>query len=268
MRRHPLKRPYASEAELCGHVREAAEIMGFDVYPEAGGADLLMVAKRDISARWSTCRNGADQRAEILRGDVILVEAKLRACPEVLAQARWLNSRDPQWHAKIGRPEPNYRAIAVPTASVAWLEISQCLNIAVLETYFFNHAKREWQRRSPETIYQALSAIDRRDPDVRIEPPPIKVETPAGVPCPRRFSTWKLNAVRLALRLRAGELMTSKQIKEAGISMSHARDWVIDSGTRDGRFHVYRLHPDPLGRLPDERYPEIVEALRHEKKAA
>jgi hypothetical protein len=219
-----------TEAELCSRFADVAAAEGYVVYPETAGWDLLLV---DSS------------------GEQCGVEAKLRASFDVLHQAY-----DP-WY-RFARPKsgPTYRAVLVPKAGGAFCDVAGWLRLVVFD--WGELTREENPRRSGRrsrgthhglhrTIRETLSCGHRWDSYAKPHDlPPVVPGVPAGVPSPVRLTTWKLGAIRVALRLRARGYVTSADHKACGIDAGRwvASRWLRDSGRRQGRRHVLVSGPE------------------------
>lgn len=291
-----FRNPWSTEAEIAALTRESLESLGWEVHPECGGWDLLAVATKEVEVPWY---------GDLRVGDVLGVECKLDAgtvagLESLLRQTLWMPIQDCQvaipWRAP-GDPEPDPPVIdflrprsgphfrAIVAARIAGGETWRGMGVLAIEAAAktWNREGWEpiptgWRRRTVDEIAERLSAgwgcnnLPRRQPQRTPKVPKVVVDVPAGVPSPQTSSPWKVSAVEVMLKLRAGELMTSKQIREMGIDHRRLRqmDWIEDSGERDGRAYLWRAadpgqcDPPP----PDLQWPEIATALRKKQEAA
>lgn len=224
---------WKSEAEMLGSYMQAARAAGFRTVPEACGHDLILVAG-------PLCRGG-----DIVPGDIIAVEGKLRGNLEVLSQARPRStiSEEPTHSA-------DFYVVVVATASPAFRAVADAMRVVV--SHWLPDA---WTR------YDALTfrAPYRQIGCGRMEVPDLDVVMEAGMPSPRLLSPWKIGAVTLC-RIGAARELLSRDFRAHGQrpSMWLDRRWARCVG-REGTQHVYRLL-DAADR-PDRLYPEIAAAL-------
>lgn len=216
----------AKESILCDAFAEAARGDGWIPYPEVGTWDLVLVHEEEAIQ--------------------IGVQAKLRANVEVLRQAL----RGRQW-----RQGPRFRAVLVPKCSEAFRYVAALLGVGV---YTERHI-RDIPRRSHGDYtgrryrIEALSRPwEHRDP---LWLPPVVPDMSGGVPAPSGLTRWRVQAIRLCLRLEARGYVTSKDFNELGISAATWRDrWIVSTGERDGRRFLYRAKPG--AELPIEGWRE------------
>ncbi len=236
---------------------QAHRDLGFRIYPECCGHDLIMVAPDVLPER----RPGAPAWARsgdfgaLQPGDIIAVEGKLRASVEVLRQAM-----PPEFghrrHAQLWpmTPKPtrfaNWYVVLIPSATTDFREIAFAVGITVV-TSEPEGAERRYDDSRP--IY--MEALRHR-PEVPLELPSVCVELTPGHPAPRRVTDWKLRAVQLCM------LGLERDLTAADVG-SLARNFINNgwlTRTGMGKTAVYRL-VDVASR-PDVAYPEIVAALR------
>lgn len=232
-RRRPAPK-YGSEAALCEAFVDVVRDE-FEVYPETSGWDLLLV-----------CRSTGDQ---------VGVQAKLRANVEVLDQAI-ARSRTPQ-------TGPNVRAVLVPSANATFRYVASRLDLHVFDGHWIG------ARSSGATFEPAASFLQRAPRSEARRPcwtPPVEIHTPAGVPNPRSITPWKVGACLLCRKLRDVGYLTRSDFVAAGVSPGFwlnaqgRRPSLLVASEKDGRVVRYRQRPGVV--LPDEEYPEVVEALR------
>jgi hypothetical protein len=233
MRRRAIRRddPRAefkgSEAALCDVLAERAKREGFRVVPECSGWDMILV--------------------EPETEEQIGVQAKLRAGLDVLGQSI----------VAPRRRSPDVVAVLVPAVTVPFSRIASELRIGVFTPRNL--------RAGLGPVWMLRSGPRREIVAGRCWVPPVgvEVEIPAGVPSPRTISPWKLAAARLCLRLRAGEVLTRSDFASAGVRVDNwirAKQVVRVDGER-GRYVIGGPEVGGLP-LPDERMPEVVEAIR------
>lgn len=198
--------------------------------------------------------NGFAVHAECDEWDLLLVhssgvqigvEAKMRPNVDVLAQALV-----GEW-----RSGPGIHAVLVPGATTAFSAVAARLHILVfrgthLDSSDLEHALRtayRWKHTAPAWV------------------PDVEVICPAGTPSPRRTTPWKLSAVRLCLRLRERGYVTPSDMRELKLNYT----WWFQRGhallKRMQRGQYVFVDPNNQ-KLPDLRWPEIVDAIRVEEK--
>lgn len=229
---------FPTEAELCRQFTEFAREAGFKVWSETG-YDLLLQATRFQAG-------GFDVRV----GDYIGVEAKLTPNLKVLEQ---LGVRRYQSYYNGG---PDFFMALVPRASDEFLYVASALRFLVCTSNLM------W---SNERMRRGTWAIDggRQDRHLMAAPPwhpDIEVDIPAGQSAPKQLTAWKMKAVELAIHGRDQGALTSVDFHHYGVSMTvwKARGWIVPTGDRRGRIHVYRLGD----KAPDTMYPEVTSAIR------
>lgn len=293
-----FRNPWDSEAEIADATRAALESLGWEVHPECGGWDLLAVAV-EVKAPW---------HGDLRRGDVLGVECKLDAgtvagLESLLRQTLWSPVRDHQlefgWRDPASpipeppvvdfmrpRSGPHFRAVV--SARIAARETwygHGVMTVEVAEQTRSGDRYSEpdgWGRLTAEQIAAwfrdarwGAGQFPRRQPQSPPRVPKVVVDVPAGVPSPQTSSPWKVAAVEVMLKLRAGETMTSAEIGAMGINSRRLIDTgcIVDSGQRRGRAYLWTAGEGHArygreGLPPDLRWPEIAEALRRKGVAA
>lgn len=219
---------FGSEEELCSSFIEVARAAGYQVHPECGNWDLLIV-----------CRETGDQ---------IGLHAKLKPNVAVLAQAL-TNER---------LPGPVIHAVLVPVATAEFLFVAKRLRLLVLEGV----------RLDSLNLREVFAKAPRWAHPEREWAPEVEISARSGVPSPRKITKWKLAAVDLCLRARVRGYVTRAEMKELNLRMGWwlnpkygavlARR-VVDGKRKRGEY-VLRDPSSPL--VPDYRFPEVVEALQ------
>ena len=219
---------WGSEADLCEAAAAALRPQGWDVWPEVGGWDLVLVRRED-APRPAPCQETDWLRAGMQVG----VEAKLRAGVGVLAQV-------------VGRIEyygrghcPDACAILVPSAGPDFQRVCQALGVGVMRADAPWNALNPW--RPPPS----------RWPPPRLSLSEIPLQGPGGRASPRVMSRWRVAALRLCLLMEAEGRLLSADFKAAGINPSRWIDaaWLRRDGMA-GRDHVYvRSHQWERGPL-------------------
>jgi len=232
-----------SEIELCDRLREWAERLGFEVYPEVAGWDLVLVA--------SEPRALGRYGQEIAPGEQVGIHAKLRANCDVLAQAMpgdWADGSAPTWPM-----------VAAPTAGSSFRFVARRLGIGVIEAEPVAPAYRD--KGDPRVVEQA-----RRSEQKPLALPPVASRAiVAGAPSPRVLSPWRVKALRFLsfARTATGCRFGASDVKTHGLSVSWVERWgvPVDWTTevrrgKTARVRVYQL-TDNAERLPDWGYRDV-----------
>jgi hypothetical protein len=251
-----------SEVDLCDQIRDWAERLGFDVYPEVAGWDLVLVADKPLSFRsLQTSRRFEDPAPDVLPGDQVGIHAKLRPNCDVLLQAC-------PWNPDA--PGPRLPFVAVPRAGSGFCGVAHRLGLGVMETDPFGRFK--FEARSEVKI----SEFPRRRPDdvKQLTLPPIASRAiAAGAPSPRVLGEWRVKALRFLTFARDRDTFTCTDLVGFGLSKS----WVERFGEPEGwteetrrgkvvRVRTYKLTAK-AERLPDWRYGDVyAEMLAAEAK--
>lgn len=152
---------YNLETDMCVELTQWLESLGFEVYPEQDGWDLLAV------------------KGKIKFG----IQAKLKPNMKVLTQAIC--------------PGPQYRCVAVGNCNYKtisdFVKLAEKLkliviNMSVDQKAWLNYNKGYYTRN----IKQKIDWYYYRHEPKNIYLPPIKVDHPAGVPSPKTVSFWKI----------------------------------------------------------------------------
>ena len=217
-----FKNPYSLENELCDVLIKYARSLGWKVYPETSGWDLLLV--KDIQ---------------------IGVQAKLKDNVEVLSQA--LSSG------------PNIKAVLVPRASPEFRTVANALGIFIIEglVRIKDALGRRYWIKQIKTDLDKYNKKHLTYPKNVCWVPDVEINVPAGVKSPRSVTEWKVKAIKLCIKLNERGFLTSKDFKSAKVSMTIWKiKWLVDSGKKDGKLTKYVKNPN--AKLPDELYPEIT----------
>jgi hypothetical protein len=303
-----FRNPWDSEAEIADATRAALESLGWEVHPECGGWDLLAVARK-VKVPWY----GDLRPGDTLGIECKLDAGTVTGLESLLRQTLWSPVGDLPFD-KVGtgldrqqardkgealpsppvvdfmRPMggPHFRAVVA--ARISGLETwkDQCVltvTAAIRESHYDAGTGVRvidgWRRLTAEEFSRSLdpawgsTMLPRREPQSPPRVPKVVVDVPAGVPSPQTSSPWKVAAVEVMLKLRAGEPMTSAEIQAMGINPRRLIDTgcIVDSGQRRGRAYLWTAGDGhaPYGREgvpPDLRWPEIAEALRRKGVAA
>lgn len=242
-----------TEAEICDIFRTAAEGDGWVVYPEIGQWDLLLV--------WSGDHPQWRGTPKIDPGTQIGIEAKLRANVDALAQC-------------IERPKttgPDYRAVLAPRVGASFRTVAKALSVA---TYSIagNTPKPDGDLDS-DLVYMSRGGIRQPimappmdlqwHPKRRHKLPPIVPTFSGGEASPRSLTRWRISALRIMARLRAGEEMSAADFRAAGTDhrIWVQYGWVLRSRIGKDRRFFYRLNLDSSAALPDVGYESERDAL-------
>jgi hypothetical protein len=232
MKKASFKNPYTSENDLCNTFIEYAKNNGYKIYCETSGFDILVV-KDDFQ---------------------IGIQAKMRGNIEVLAQiVDW-----PQ--DSIG---PNIRAVLIPHSTPEFKRICVALGIYIIEatrkrSRFFNLPEVWIKEIQPlPNQYDALYLRQMK----RCWVPDINIEVPAGVKSPKLITPWKIKAVKLCMLLDEKGYLTSQDFKNVRVNMTlWKKKWLTDSKQKEGKLTKYIKKVG--AKLPDETYPDILEAIK------
>lgn len=236
-----------SEVDLCDRLRDWAERLGFEVYPEVHGWDLVLVTSE-------TRHLDRDRRQTVEPGEQVGIHAKLRANCDVLEQAA------PSDFAGYG---PTWPMVAVPVAGHSFRYIARRLGIGVIEV--LPPSKTFTTHGEPRVVQGA------RQSEAKLLPlPPVASRViKAGAPSPRQLSPWRIKALRFLAfaRAAADHRFATSDIKAHGLSKDWADRWgvPVDWATevRRGktvRVRVYQLI-SAADKLPDHGYEDVAAEL-------
>lgn len=239
------------EAELCEiFIRDMNAQPGWVCYPETGGFDILAVHED---------------------GRQIGVEAKLSLNAKVADQIM----PDP-WQFRYGLKGPDHRLVIVSKITEASAGIAKLLGymgIPVLTARISSVLTREGGcvERMQFDEYRLRDLLSGGghfgdhdlfdwNPEERCQVPMVVPQVAAGVPAPVRLTPWKEKALRALALLRKQGFITSRQLKELGMSPTtwtqhnSTRAW-LDKGPVLGQW----LETD---RIPafDKQHPEAYAA--------
>lgn len=212
-----------TEADLCRSFAEWAKKRGWEVYPETGGADMLLVAVGDTRALVH-----ADHAFKA--GAQIRVEAKLEGNMKVLAQACAL---------------PDWKIVLVGRASVEFVEVARQLGICVVakvkQTRVFG--RKKWTIPGVGDFH--IIGYVTGNPAKPVCLPPVVPDLPAGGKSPRQLTPWRLKALKMVSRLSNDGTVTSADFKELGIFRPRwvKNAWVVGCRTDDGTGVAYKAGP-------------------------
>lgn len=251
-------KPFDKETELCAHFIEDAKSLGWKIYPETAGFDILCVATATTLGR------------HFNQGDQLGIQAKLSPNMDVLYQSLPPTVQ----HATRHNKGPHYFGILVPFAPQGFHEVAGRLGIKVFEA-----AKQlSYRRRQNKVgVLEPCPVAGLRDYvskwpasttyAKRCWVPEYEVDIEAGAPGPMQLTLWKDKALRLVLHGQHKGYLTTKDFKTFDVSMVRwvknrwivgAEDPVIEDGKRYKRFLV-----NDVSSAPHMKNPEIMEALRN-----
>jgi len=234
---------FTSEADLCDTLSTAATAAGWQVYPETGGHDLLLVATAQCSTH------------NVREGDTMGVQAKLHANTQVLYQALPGSTNK----------GPSFHAVLVPVSSVEFDALARRLGIVVLEATVYRSSLNMYRRvRAKDPGITYLPAYLRHyydDMDWRPESP---IVVPAGVRSPKTVTPWKVAAVRFCLKVRKLGYFTAVDMRDASLYVERwkIQGWAIKTDGKIGKHSKYTL----TDLAPDKKYPEIAAQLLSDLK--
>lgn len=230
-----------NEAEVCTKFKTLMEKIGWIVYPETSNWDLLCVGHEGIQ---------------------IGIEAKGRANVQVLHQALHGDCFPGYRHQG-----PDFHAVLVPECAPEFRTIANQLKLLCFDLKYAENNTEHFFMRLSDLSYDNSRCWNHIKP---CWTPPFKVEVPAGVPSPERVTPWKINAVKVCLRLEEQGYVTTRDFREFGVSFSqYWRHKLRNYGRTQvpnlkggGSVWVMRYVQSPGSILPSVEYPEILAGLR------
>lgn len=192
---------YKSEAQLCDAFVEYVKGFGWQVYPEHGGFDMLLVKD----------------------GVQVGVEAKLRCNLEVVSQA--LNSL----RYRSAGACPNYIGILVPKISGALRTVCRELHL------------HTWDHRCMFPKYSmpaedlGLRSAWESESESRVWLPEVAVQGSAGRPSPKAMSGWRIKALKICILFKRKGYLTRLDIIKGGCAPTRwTQDWMRFEGQEAG----------------------------------
>jgi hypothetical protein len=243
-----------AEVDFCARLRTWAEGLGFVVYPEVQGWDLVLVAEAAKELYTEHGRRESNPMT-VRAGHQLAIHAKLRPSFEVLEQAC------KGWQ---GGPGPAYPFVAVPgQPGDGFLSIARRLHVGVLG-----------ELAGPVVMVELYHAQDR----LPLALPPIATRhIAAGAPSPRVLSPWRVKALRFLAfaRARGVEPIFASDVKGHGLSKDWVDKWLLGIGwayvdnPRAGargapavvKVRTYRLIQHSPEALPDFGYEDVAAEL-------
>lgn len=238
-RKKKTKHSYKKESELCDDLVKLAREKKWRVYPETSDCDLLLVATEETIT------------VNAMPGTQVAIQAKLNANIEVLRQSL------PEWYGDQG---PHFYAVLVPTASQAFRDIARRLQILVYEMH-------------EPGIYKPLEVLPLRAKFYYPKPlwtPDSELWTPAGVASPKSITQWKIRAIKVCLDALDRGYLTREHLDEGRqyYSLWHKKQWIINTGNKEGRKVRYKLNEEAKPPPPHIQYKEVADQIRKQRLAA
>lgn len=248
-----IKELFPKEEDLCRLFTQEMESLGWDVYPETAGFDLLLV--------WPAT------------GQQLGVEAKLSLNAKVIDQI--VPNAPSLWRdAEYG---PDFRAIIVPTITESskglakmleilgvnvWCLSSNGSRMSFIPTVASFSGSAQWNASADSMALRYETAWFDFNPATRCPLPDIKPTVRAGVPSPIQLSTWKIGALRVMADLELDGFVTARSVRAHGIDPRRfcATDgWLTALG--EGRWGK--------GKVPefDKQHPEVYAQILEQAKA-
>ena len=205
-----VKSLFPREEELCRLFAAEMERLGWTVYPETGGFDLLLV--------WGAT------------GHQLGVEAKLTLNAKVADQIipDCPTSFPGAWEA----PGPDFRAVIVPSLTDASRGIAKALRLLGINVWdvadqghgpSFLPSIAPYGGTAPWDPDTSSIARDFQcvwhdfNPAVRCVLPELRPTVRAGVPAPVRLSPWKIGALKVLADLELDGFVTARSVRAHGI---------------------------------------------------
>lgn len=234
-----------SEADLCNEFTRYAESFGWEVHPEVGWWDLLLVATPNVKT------------LGVCVGDQVGVQAKLHANVNVLWQATRDDSRT---------NGPHYRAALVPSKKRFALQAFRHVAHDIRCLVFERNKPTSYSQRDPFEVWRnCLRRFDlryRMKFDHPLWVPPYKVPE-GGKASPQRVTPWKIRAVLFCLQYK-DKMFTTRDLALAGIGWSYFEQFTEYSAKRAGRFKLYRFKKGVV--TPDLKNPWLAEQIQEHLK--
>ncbi len=221
-----------------------AKGLGFAIYPECCGHDLVMVAPELPE----------ELRSPLRAGDQIVVEGKLQPSMGLLNQVM-----PPSRRQIPPKRSASWYVALVPDHAWDFAAVARALGVVVMAwppppvddgglavTRYRRHRDDGWSW--PGCHRQASEGLILPDIQVDITP---------GHPSPRMVTTWKIAAVKICL-LGAQRRLTAEDVPAKMRRLFLDRGWVSREGR--GKDVVFTLLE--AEDRPDLAYPEIARALR------
>lgn len=242
----------SSEAAFCDRLRTWAENLGFTVYPEIEGWDMVLCAKHEILIDnprdyRGTNRGYGGQR--VPAGAQLGIHAKLVANSDVLAQAV----------GPLAHHDPAYPAlpfVAVPRHGESFAVLARHMGVGIVTG---------WQ----DQFVISVTARQRTSSKWLTLPPIASRAIQAGVPSPRSLGEWRLKALRFLEWARAQDSFAMDDLRRFGLNPSTCDSWLYPIAWKyaDGKgkravvkVRTYRIQEGK--HLPDAGYEDVMAELR------
>lgn len=243
-----------SEIQLCDRIRDWAERLGFEVYPEVNGWDLVLVARAPVLR--------LDRVHTVATGQQVGIHAKLRSNCDVIAQAMPPPTNGTGWRY------PALPFVAAPNPGDGFRSVCRRLGLGVIAT-----EGRRRRYRWPGHVSEPQDPFVDWWPEYSGEhpqlglPPIASKLIVAGAPSPRTLSEWRVKALRFLAFARKRETFTKADLTSFGLGGSWVDRWgePVDwiTVTRRGktvRVRIYKL-TEHVELLPDAGYRDVAEEL-------
>lgn len=239
------KEQFNTEAALVAAFIEgvkADRVFDYDIYPETGGFDLLLV-----------------QRGT---GIQIGIEAKLSLNNKVVAQA--LGDND----GSYGMSGPDYRAVLVPHGGIQSSISPIChaigLTILSVNNAYPDAKKPHWRVYKTFPNEMASGCWSLRGwhpwcPIERIKLPDYVPDVKAGVPSPIVLTEWKIKAIKLMIILERRGYVTRRDMRVLDISPTRWTDayhGMLTPSAERGGYMACKRTPD-FRKMHPQNYPQI-----------
>ena len=257
----------ATEVEFCDRLRDWAERLGFEVYPEVHGWDLVLVSDKPRTFRLREWPHDGRDRWTVQPGEQVGIHAKLRANCDVLVQAC---VNDPTWRY------PRYPFVACPEAGSSFRYVARRLGVGVIVGDDQRSRRKSWGQ-AKDVVDPTVKDWPASHSNPVLDLPPVASRAiVAGAPSPRVLSSWRVKALRFLMEVRAQpeRTFTVATLLGFGLSKSWVErwgepvDWTED--VRRGkrvRVRVYRL-TEVAERLPDWGYRDVAAEMAAKEPAA
>ena len=256
-----LKDLFHTEEKLCQLFAAEMEGMGWTVYPETGGFDLLLVweptgHQLGVEAKLSLNAKVADQ---IVPDDYPVVS---------MAGESKLYDHTP--------PGPDFRGIIVPCLTDSSKGIAKMLKILGINVWDVTNSgsgpsfvpavtrftrQSQWVEQTPRPPQFDCAWFDF-NPAQRCPLPEIKPTVRAGIPAPLQLSPWKIGALKVLADLELDGFVTARSVRAYGIDARRfcsTDGWLVALG--DGKWG-----PGSVPRF-DQQHPEAYAELLAQAKA-
>jgi hypothetical protein len=264
-----------TEAQLCEEFRGWWKERGWIVHPEVALWDMVAIPGPAYNVEQG-CLVTPGQRSLNIAGaprnedgwqpgDQFGIQAKLVSNMRVL----WQTIQDPL-------RGPAFRCVLVRRATEDFRGIAERLGLLVVarevpKSYFGRI--RGWERAIGG--FRFYGSPRRFNVMSQLELPPLVMDDlPAGTPCPKQLTPWRVKALRLCRVLRARGYVVALDFKTIGIDPKRwiENSWLTDTGETcivDGHKRPQRkLVATPGVELPDVGWEEVSKALEAKETAA